>query len=369
MPVQIIAATPEADVYGPPEILCAFATDGWSPAGHSLRRLAPGLYAATFDLPRDEWVSYKFLREPDWSTAECGPFGETLGNRRLHVADEGDRLIAFHEIPRWSDRPPPRYIRAVMVGRDAPEATPQRSGDLRVLSPPHHVVTRLEVYLPPNYTYELSRWFPVVYLLSSFDAFQTHQRGGLALDAAIDALNAERSAETPFIAAAAKLTPEPASADVADALLTAVKPAVDAALRTRLHAGGTHVVGCDVGGQGAFAAWRGNPDTFAGCGVVGASLAAADVGPATAPAADTRSARRICVEIGGDDEPTPPADGDRLPPHVVRTRHTLGQLERQAELTAGAWRLSVSDGRIAGDAARIAARIPSVLRFLAHTAV
>lgn len=103
--VRFVVAIPgTGDAQGPEEIFCSTSVDGWPAGGRSLKRVAPGIYDATFQFNTNAAVEYKFCREKSWRSVEKDANGEEISNRKLTLeATQPQSLVVFHAVIRWAD--------------------------------------------------------------------------------------------------------------------------------------------------------------------------------------------------------------------------------------------------------------------------
>ena len=386
--VQMVTAIPEATPSAPDQIFCSMSSDGWPEGGRSLRRVAPGLYAATIDLPRGETIEYKFLRESSWETVEKNADGAELPNRKLFVPKEGERAVVLHHVARWADREPRSPL--IVIGVEPQLALPQstRTGDIRVhenfTSPGLSHNRDLIVYLPPGYDDDLKQRFPVLYMHDGqnlFDARTSFSGTEWEVDEAAEKLikagkirkciivginnTPDRMQEyTPFEDATR-------GGGQGDAYLKFivrnVKPFIDRTYRTKPEREYTYLAGSSLGGLISLYAACEYGDTFSRFGVVSPSLQWADyrvmdlVGKARFP-----DDVKMWVEVGLDDVAPDNAKEPKESPYTAACRKLARLLEVDALM--GDRRLHYAERPgIFHSEAEWQQRTPAMLEFLIGT--
>jgi predicted alpha/beta superfamily hydrolase len=332
--VQFVVSTPAAAAEEPPEIFCSGSLDRWPEGGRKLPRVAPGLYAATFELPAGAKLEYKFLRGQTWSKVEKGPTGEELPNRELDLSGPDGDLVVIHVVARWADETPPRPRATRMAPAPAAQRPQQstRTGDIRVhadFESPQLLNKRtVLVWLPPGYDDHPDQRYPVLYMHDGnnvFDARTAFAGIEWAADETATRLIAERKM-WPAILVAIYNTPARIReyTPVADPrygggegdnylafLVETLKPFIDRTYRTRPERESTGIAGSSLGGLISLYAALKRPDTFGFAGVVSPALGWSEkhilgvVGDT-----DLRRPIRIWIDIGTaegeDDDPASP---------------------------------------------------------------
>lgn len=325
--VQFVVAAPDQASSPAASIYCSLACDRWPAGGRELPRVAPGLYAATLNLPVGEALEYKFVRERNWTTVEKGPQGEELSNRTLTLERDAGGRIVFHAIASWADRPddtgPTATFNAARDGRAAAgdgSRRATRTGDIRVHrafeSPQLGNRRTLWVYLPPDYEQDVAARYPVLYVHDGqnvFDAATSFQGVEWGLDETAERLIAARRL-SPLIIVAIENTPGRLNeytcvADVdrgggrGDAylafLVKTVKPFVDRTYRTRPEREHTGIAGSSLGGLISLYAAVRHPDVFGRIGVISPAVFwAGGAAVADVRAAHVQRPLRIWLDIG-----------------------------------------------------------------------
>ncbi|MBI2373493.1 MAG: phosphonate ABC transporter ATP-binding protein [Deltaproteobacteria bacterium] len=223
----------------------------WDPAdpAYALTLVRPMVHAITLELEPSQTITFKFARG-DWSRVEKGPAGEEVANRTLTVTGPGTSSFT---VARWSDSPVSNGARTGMI--------------FELTVPGFLGGRRVWIYLPPGYSSEdLSIRHPVLYMLDGQNLFDnaTSFSGEWSVDETLEA--GIRSGEAqPLIVVgidnggAARIDEYTPWADDAsseggggeahlEAIITVLKPWVDAQLRTLPAAEHTGFGGSSLGG-------------------------------------------------------------------------------------------------------------------------
>lgn len=297
--VQFVVITPDADPQQPAQVYAAFSTDGWRPGGRKIPRVASGVYSATFQLPAEQVIEYKFTREPGWVTVEKGEDGGEMPNRSLRVPAGRAEVLVLHRVARWADRGPDS-VREVIASTATGEVIERKStltGDIRA----HHLfhspqlknARTILVYLPPGYDSDLSRRYPVLYMHDGnnvFDAKTSFTGVEWGADETAQRLIEEGQIDPLIIVAMYNTTDrvneytpfkhEDIGGGDGDAYLAwiieDVKPFIDKTYRTQPDRAHTAICGSSLGGLiSLYAAYR-HPEVYSGAGVVSPALFWAD---------------------------------------------------------------------------------------------
>ena len=184
--VQFVVLTADAADQQPPQIHLACSADGWDVRGQPLDRVAPGLYAATFEFERGIELQYKFTRTGSWSSVEKGADGRELGNRVLKLDPGVSEQVVVCRVERWADRPLPSQRRVTFAespgseSATAPATAPTSrastlTGDIRFHfafhAPQLGNDRTLIVYLPPGYNEHADERYPVLYMHDGNNVF------------------------------------------------------------------------------------------------------------------------------------------------------------------------------------------------------
>ena len=156
IPVTFVVTAPtDTPVAG--SVYLAGDFQGWQP-GDPDWQLVPqtdGTFALTCDIARGRGLQFKFTGG-SWLTVEKGPTGGEIANR-LHVVSGPDTLRLT--IAAWADGEPVVRPRTI-------------TGDVETWSLPEFLDgRRVWVYLPPGYTDEPSRRYPVLYMFDGQNVF------------------------------------------------------------------------------------------------------------------------------------------------------------------------------------------------------
>lgn len=247
----------------------------WSGAGLALARATDGRHDGVLRLPAGTRLEYKVTRG-GWDTVEKGGAGEEIANRTLTASR--DTTVAI-TVAAWRD----------LVASGAAVARPTTlTGDVRrhAQFPSQFVKARdVWVWLPPGYTTDTTRRYPVLYFHDGNNVFD-RATSFLGVEWAVDE-TAERLVKAgtlpPFIAVAvantgdrmAEYTPtrDPhhgggGAARYGRFLLEELKPFVDTTYRTDPRPAATGVVGSSLGA--IVSLWLGleHPEAFTRIGVV-----------------------------------------------------------------------------------------------------
>lgn len=319
--VQFLVAVPDAAVDQPAEIFCALSIDGWPEHGRALKKLAPGLYSATWSLPMGQLVEYKFTRFSAWKSVEKSADGGEIPNRTYMVRGGTGEQTVLHQVARWADRTPnpARSVEINTPGSGAPPRAITRSGDIRVhhrvFSPQLKNERTVLVYLPPNYDSEPERRYPVLYLHDGnnvFDAATSFTGVEWGVDEAAETLIAAKRIEPLIIVAIynnehrlEEYTP------FADAkfgggrgdlylafLCETLKPLIDKTYRTRAERAATGIGGSSLGGLISLYAAVKRPDVFSRAAVVSPALWWADLKILDVVRAAPPPSARVWIDIG-----------------------------------------------------------------------
>ncbi len=295
--VQFVVATPLEPAAT--EIYCSLSTDNWPAGGRSLPRVAPGLYAAEFDLPSGPALEYKFLRLQSWAAVEKGAGGEELMNRTTTI-EPLRRQVLVHSVAGWADQPgapPPRVLVVPPRAAGAPvgsrPSAPTVSGTIRVHadfeSPQLGNRRRIQVYLPPGYEAAVGRRYPVLYVHDGqnvFDASTAYTGVEWGLDEAAERLIAAGKI-APLIIVAVDNTPNrrdeySVAVDAARGggkgaqylafVCDTLKPFIDRTYRTRPEREHTGILGSSMGGLISASALLDRSSVFSRAGVVSPAL-------------------------------------------------------------------------------------------------
>lgn len=344
----------------------------WDPAARALQRPESkgGPWQVSLTLPAGEVLEYKITRG-SWATVEKGARGEEIGNRTLTAA-EG--LVVTIDVLNWSD------------GTTGGGRVSSLTGNIvRVPTFRSEILNNersLIIYLPPMYTREPERRFPVLYMHDGqniFDRATSTLDIEWEADEAAERLIGEGAVEPLIIvgietkanrAAELGTTPDPESPEGgADAALYArflveeVKPFIDRTYRTLPGRDHTGVGGSSLGGLMSLYLMERNPEVFSRAAVVSPALIWNDEAltrrwVARADRLPLRHAR-LWIDVGTAEIVRSTA----ATAYVDAVRRLVDVLP-QAGLTEGRdYRFVVEDGAVHNEAAW-ARRFPDMLRFL-----
>ncbi len=379
--VQFVVAVPDVEADQPAEILCPMSIDGWPEKGRSLKKIAPGLYAATWSLPMGQLVEYKFTRGAAWKTVEKNADGSEIPNRTCVVRGGAPEQTVLHVVARWADRAnnPARTLELSTPGSGPPTRASTRSGDIRahhrVFSPQLRNERTVLVYLPPNYDNEPERRYPVLYLHDGnnvFDAATSFTGVEWGADEAAEKLIATKQIEPLIIVAiyndehrVEEYTPfiDPKHGggrgdDYVAFLCDTLKPLIDKTYRSRPEAG---IGGSSLGGLISLYAIAKRPDVFSRAAVISPSLWWADQKILEfVHSAPPLKAQKLWIDIGTAEGAS---TGDAESPAVEQCRRLGVMLEEAGLRKPDQFRLEVVEGGRHHESAW-AARIGDVLEYL-----
>lgn len=350
--VQFFAFTPEADDSQPEQIFLNCSVDQWGEGKRALKRLAPGVYSATFEFTANTAVEFKFTRTGKWDAVEKTADGGELPNRRVGVQESLTEQVVVCAIAQWADQKPPAGRRVELLG--APVAEGQRSGapsitgNIRTLSgfesPQLGNSRTILIYLPPEYD-KTEDHYPVLYMQDGqnvFDARTSFAGQEWRADETAEKLIAEHKL-TPLIIVAITNTPgrineytawkDPqhggGDADKYLAFITdTLKPLIDRAYRTQPEREHTVIAGSSLGGLMALYAAYQRPDVFGAAAALSPSLGWADAAPVKFVEAH-KPAEPIRLWLDTDVPAEGAAAGDRTPAASAAARRLVKALEAQ----------------------------------------
>lgn len=295
--VQFVVIVPDTAEHQAERLYVASSARDWKPNGHSLPRVAPGVYAGPVSVARRSHVEYKFTRDGTWQTVEKDTRGGEVRNRALYVSPGLAEQVAVHVVARWADREPSskRQVELHMSNRSrGQEQKSTRSGDIRVHdgvhSPQLENARTVLVYLPPDYDERPERRYPVLYMHDGnnvFDAATSFTGVEWQADETAEELirvgriepliivgiynNADRAAEyTPW-----KDVERDAGGNgdkYIEFVVETVKPLIDRTYRTKPDRESTAIAGSSLGGLiSLYAVWE-HPDVFSRAGVLSPAL-------------------------------------------------------------------------------------------------
>ena len=248
---------------------------GWNPGdpSYQLARQSASVFAITISVEDGSTIEFKFTRG-SWETVEKGLQGEEIQNRRFLVAgpETADVTVAS-----WADTAPapPRTI----VGNIDEMTVPSFLADRRVW-----------VYLPPGYSSDVDKCYPVLYVLDGqnvFDSTTAFLGNEWNIDEALEGLIAAEMIEPVIVVAvdnggASRIdeyTPWPDpdyGGGQGDAHLTAfidtLVPYINDNFRTRMGPENTSISGSSLGGLMSLYAVYAFPETFGAAGALSPSL-------------------------------------------------------------------------------------------------
>ncbi|MCK4341868.1 MAG: alpha/beta hydrolase, partial [Phycisphaerae bacterium] len=299
--VQFVVIVPDYNQDQPERIFLSSAADGWKEQGRPLKRVAPGVYSATFEFPAGLLLEYKFTRAGSWATVEKSPDGQEIPNRTFKIGKRPDEQVVVNHVARWAGHPASKR-RRVQLGPSADEPAPTRestlTGEIRshqaFRSPQLKNERTIMVYLPPGYKDHPEQRYPVLYLHDGNNLFdaktsftgiewqvdETAERlikAGLIRELIIVGIynNADRMDEyTPFHDAGRNAggDGEAYLAFIVDTL----KPFIDKTYRTRTGRAHTGIAGSSLGGLISLYAVHRYPHVFSRAGVISPALWWAD---------------------------------------------------------------------------------------------
>ncbi len=358
LPVHFVVVTPPIDTTAPGVIYCSMRQDGWPDGGRELRRVSPGVYAATFELPPGQLFEYKFQREKSWLSVEKGPEGGEIPNRRLKLSSEQREVVVVHEVPRWADQEPPPWAQVLFADRtERRQARPpsSRSGDIRDHKDfeSHELKNRRDilVYVPPGYDESPTKRYPVLYMHDGqniFDAATAFAGVEWGVDEAAERL-IKSGAIAPCIVVGIENTPARADeytpfADAkygggdGDAYLTfiakTVKPFIDQRYRTLPDRAHTYIAGSSLGGLISLYAACEYSETFSRFGVIAPSIWWSDFRIMTLVRETKFPAdAKLWVEVGRGDVVSREEARTSKPSRYLRTCRELSALLEKRGLT------------------------------------
>ena len=264
----------------------------WSPAGLQMTRDADGTYVASAALPRGQPVEFKLTRG-SWQTVEKKADGSEIANRVVTATD--GQLITLN-VEAWKDQAHPTPADAAT---EASAVTPSisKKNDAIKIHPAFHSNQldndrALYVCLPPGYSSDRERRYPVLYMQDGqnlFDA-RTSFAGEWFADETTSRLIDEKQIEPIIIvgianAGEARLDEysvsrvengKYGSAGRGDAYIKfvsdEVKPFIDRSYRTQPDRAHTAIGGSSMGALIAMDACRERPEIFGACAAISPSL-------------------------------------------------------------------------------------------------
>jgi len=159
-------------------IYAAGSFNGWNPAdtNYRFKKTSTGSYYLDLSLPD---TAYEFkLTRGDWGTVECRKEGAGMTNRQLKTNDA--RVVAL-EVQEWSDRFPAQP-------RKSTASANVHIIDTAFLIPQLKRTRRVWIYLPPDYTTDKKKRFPVMYMHDGQNVFDdaTSYSGEWGVDEYLD---------------------------------------------------------------------------------------------------------------------------------------------------------------------------------------
>lgn len=389
--VQFIVIVPDIEPEQVAHIFLASSADDWKPNGRKIPRVAPGLYAASFEFAAGTRVEYKFTRVGSWATVEKSPDGAELDNRIVTASPDLAEQVCVDVVDRWADRPPNQHrqvnagARAHVAGAaptEAPVAT-KLTGDVRYhhafASPQLDNQRTLMVWLPPSYTDE-ERRFPVLYMHDGnnlFDARTSFTKVEWGVDETATALIKAGKIDELIIVGiyntpqrADEYTPwKDAERDAggnADAYLdfvvNTVKPFIDERYRTKPDREHTAIAGSSLGGLVSLYAVHEHPDVFSKAGVISPALWWADSKMLDYVQSHTLAHKpRLWIDVGTKEGDVP--EGATMTPYVRDCRKLVEILKQHGYTPGKDFRYLEVDGGVHHESAW-AERFDQVLLFL-----
>ena len=277
--VLVPAATPASQ-----SVYVAGSFNDWQPAaaGYALARQADGSYQLTLPATVRGPQEFKFTRG-SWATGEADAQYRAVPNRRADFGPSPATLTL--RVAAWQDQRPG----SILVPGPRPHTL---AANVRVLADSFRLPQlagrprRVWLYLPPGYTQQPTRHYPVLYLQDGQNVFDeatafagewgvdetlnqlaaAHRRPSGCIVVAVDNGGEHRLDEySPWLNAEYKKGGE--GDHYTDFLARTLKPYIDAHYRTRPEAAHTAIVGSSMGGLIALYAGLKYPAIFGRVGV------------------------------------------------------------------------------------------------------
>lgn len=241
----------------------------WNGAGKQLKEIAPGLFTISLEFNDTDQIEFKFTRG-SFQTVEKSDCGREIPNRTVAVRP-GETITKKYNVGAWAD--------AFAHGK------PQITGDYQIFrsfsSENLHYNRDIIVWLPPSYSVDKNRRFPVLYMHDGRNIFDPStsfsgidwgvdeamtdgiNNGSLieAIVVAVDNTPDRMSEYTPF--------PDPKhlggnGESYVKFLVDELKPFIDNRFRTLADPANTHIGGSSLGGLISLYAGISRPETFGG---------------------------------------------------------------------------------------------------------
>lgn len=252
------------------DIFAAGSFNGWNPAdtNYRFKKTGKGAYYLDLSLPD---TSYEFkLTRGAWDKAECQKNGTHSPNRALKTT--GSKTIEL-EVQEWADRFPAQSKKS--------SATAQvHIIDTAFLIPQLKRTRRVWIYLPKNYSTDVAKRYPVLYMHDGQNVFDnaTSYSGEWGVDEFLDSTKLAQSIVVATDHGGSKRLNEYNPYDnerfgegeggaYADFLVKTLKPYIDKHYRTLKDKKNTAVAGSSMGGLISLYAVLKYPAVFGGAGV------------------------------------------------------------------------------------------------------